>query len=118
VRRRGVAQYGDAVIDAVPEAIEQARRIDPDSTWVPIYRVRAAIASQLRLNDNIVDVALRQFMAGDRRSDAPFGINFDSAEFGATPPTESPLRVSDIRTNRSITYRVMALVRRPERTLS
>lgn len=118
VQRRPLAEWGDQVIDAVPQAIEQARRMDQDSTWVPIYRVRAAIALQLGLTDNVIDRALEQFAMGARRSDAPFSINFDSTEFGATPPTETPLRVTDSRTNRAVTYRVMALVRRPERTAS
>jgi hypothetical protein len=116
VRRRSLAQHGDAVIDGLPEAIEQARRATPDSTWVPIYRVRAAIAMRLGLNDATVDAALREYIAGQRRADAPFGINLESAEIGATPPTETPLRVTDTRTNRTLTYRVMALVRRTERT--
>lgn len=118
VRRRRVAEHGDAVIDAVPDAVEQARRLDPDSTWVPIYRVRAAIAMKLGLNDTTVDVALRQFVAGERCPEAAFGINLESAEIGATPPTETPLRVTDPRTNRTLTYRVMALVRRTERISS
>lgn len=118
VRRRGVAEHGDAVIDALPSAIEQARRADPDSTWVPIYRIRAAIAMKLGLNDTTVDIALREFVAGVRRADAPFGINLESAEIGATPPTETPLRVTDPRTNRTVTYRVMALIRRTERNPS
>jgi len=118
VRRRSAAEHGDAVIDTLPDTIEQARRLDPDSTWVPIYRVRAAIAMKLGLNDTTVDIALRQFVAGERRPDAPFGINLESAEIGATPPTESPLRITDARTNRTLTYRVMAVVRRTERTPS
>lgn len=116
VRRRSVAVHGDAVIDALPDAIEQARRLAPDSTWVPIYRIRAAVAIRLGLNDITVDRAIREFVAGERRTDAPFGINLESAEIGATPPTETPLRVTDARTNRTLTYRVMALVRRSERT--
>jgi len=116
VRRRSLAEHGDAVIDGLPDAIEQARRASPDSTWVPIYRVRAAIAMRLGLNDATVDAAIREYIAGQRRPDAPFGINLESAEIGATPPTETPLRVTDARTNRTLTYRVMALVRRTERT--
>jgi hypothetical protein len=116
VHRRSVAAHGDAVIDTLPEAIDHCRRLDPDSTWVPIYRVRAAIAMKLGLTDGTVDTAIRQFVAGERRTDAPFGINLESAEIGATPPTETPLRVTDARTQRTLTYRVMALVRRSERT--
>ena len=115
VRRRSVSEYGDTVIDTLPEAIEEARRLDPDSTWVPIYRVRAAVAMKLGLNNASVDKALGQFVSGERRPDAPFAINLESAEIGATPPTETPLRVTDGRTNRTLTYRVMALVRRTER---
>lgn len=115
-RRRSVVEHGDAVIDALPGTIEQARRLDPDSTWVPIYRVRAAIAMKLRLNDTVVDTAIRQFIANQRRTEAPFRLNLESAEFGPIPPTETPLQVTDARTNRTLTYRVMALVRRTERT--
>lgn len=118
VHRHGLSTHGDAVIDAIPEAFDQARRQDPTSSWVPIYRVRAAVALKLQLNDNVVDAALREFNAGIRRPDASFTINFDSAEIGTTPPTESPLRVTDPRTNRTITYRVMALIRQTERTSS
>jgi hypothetical protein len=116
VQRRTVTEHGDAVVDAIPTAVDQARRHDPDSTWVPIYRVRAAIAIKLGLSDATVDAAIRQFISGDRRADAPFRLNLESAEIGATPPTETPLRVTDARTNRTITYRVMAVVRRSERT--
>jgi hypothetical protein len=116
VRRRGLADHGDDVIDALPDAIEQARRATPDSTWVPIYRVRAAIAMRLGLNDATVDAAIREYIGGLRRADAPFGINLESAEIGSTPPTETPLQITDSRTNRTLTYRVMALVRRTERT--
>jgi hypothetical protein len=117
-RRRTVADHGDAVVDAIPDAVERARRMQPDSTWVPIYRVRAAIAMALGLNDSTVDAAIREYIAGDRRPDAPFALNLESAEIGTTPPTETPLRVTDSRTNRTVTYRVMALVRRTERTSS
>lgn len=116
VHRRGLADHGDDVIEVLPDAIEQARRATPDSTWVPIYRVRAAIAMRLGLNDATVDAAIREFIAGQRSPDAPFGINLESAEIGATPPTETPLKVTDSRTSRTVTYRVMALVRRTERT--
>lgn len=116
VRRRNLGNYGDAIIDELPNAIDQARRATPDSTWVPIYRVRAAIAMRLGLNDATVDAAIREYIAGQRRPDAPFGINLESAEIGSTPPTETPLRITDSRTNRTLTYRVMALVRRTERT--
>ena len=71
---------------------------------------------RLGLNDATVDTAIREYIAGQRRPDATFAINLESAEIGATPPTETALRVTDSRTNRTLTYRVMALVRRTEGT--
>ena len=116
VRRRSIAEYGEAIIDFLPQAFDQARRLEPDSTWVPIYRIRAAIAMKLGVSDATVDRALQQFVDGTLRPDAPFRINLESAEIGSTPPTERPLRITDNRTNRTLTYRVMALVRQTERT--
>jgi hypothetical protein len=114
VHRRGPAEWGDRVIDALPEAYERSRRRSPESSFVPIYLVRAGVCFRLGLNNNVFNVAVREFLASERRTDAGFRLNLDRAHIGAVPPTESALQVPD-RSGRSHPYTVMTLVHRPER---
>jgi hypothetical protein len=116
VRRRKLADWGDRVIDALPEGFEQARRQSPSNSWVPIHRVRAAVCSKLGLNDPIFDKALEQHLSGERCRDAPFRINLDPASFGNVPPTEAPFTLSD-RSGRQRVYYVMTLIPASERRL-
>lgn len=112
VRRRTVGEWGSRVIDELQPAFELARSRDPKmDAFVPIYEVRAAVCSKLGLNDVVFDTAVRGFLAGELRDDAPFRMTSDSVEYKSTPPSESPLRVTD-RSGRVHTYRVMALVPR------
>lgn len=114
-RRRRLGEWGDRVIDAIPAAYERARRQDPDNTWAPIYRVRAAVCSELRINDPVFDAAVREFIGRQRRPEAPFMLNLDSAQYGSTPPTEPPLRIHSRSGGPPQLHRVMTLVRRTER---
>lgn len=109
VRRRGVGEWGDQVIITLPDAYELARKQEPGNSWVPIYRVRAAVCSKLGLNDPVFDAALRQFLARERTLDVSFRLNLDRPEFGKTPPSEQPLQIVD-PTGRAQTYRVMTLI--------
>lgn len=112
IRRKSLAEWGDRVIDALPDAFELTRKRHPSAdSFVPIYQVRAAVCSKLGLNDGIFDQAIRDFLGGKRVPQAPFRMNTDSAEFGSTPPSETPLRVTD-NSGRERIFRVMTLVPR------
>jgi hypothetical protein len=111
IERRTVPQWGDRVIDELPAAYELARARALGNSWVPIYQVRATVCSKLGLGDRIFDLALSEFLDGQRRQDAPFRVNLDPAEYGSTPPTEQPLRVRD-RSGRQQIYRVMTIIPR------
>ena len=114
VQRRSTADWGDRVIDALPDAYERARRRARGSSFVPVHLVRAGVCFRLGLNNTVFDAAIREFLASERRTEAGFRLNLDRAQFGAIPPTESPLQVPD-RAGRSHAYTVMTLVHRPER---
>jgi hypothetical protein len=113
IRRRTVGAWGDRVIDELQPAFELSRAMHPRSdSFVSIYQVRAAVCSKLGLNDTVFDAAVGEFLTGERRLEAPFRMHSDSAEYGNTPPTETPLRVKDPQTGRVLTYRVMTLIPR------
>lgn len=114
VRRRSTADWGDRVIDALPEAYERARRRARGASFVPVHLVRAGVCFRLGLNNTVFDAAIREFLASERRTEAGFRLNLDRAQFGALPPTEAPLQVPD-RSGRMHAYTVMTLVHRPER---
>lgn len=109
VQRRNVHDWGDRIIEALPEAFEWARKQEPANSFVPIYRVRAAVCSKLGLSDPVFDMALREFLAGERRPDSTFRLNLDSSVFGNVPPTEQPLKLTD-RSGRTQVYHVMTLL--------
>jgi hypothetical protein len=112
ITRRTVGEWGDRVIDELQTAFELTRTRHPQGdVFVPIYQVRAAVCSKLRLNDPVFDAAVREFLGGERRPEAPFRMSSDSVEYRSTPPTETPLRVRD-KTGRIRTYRVMTLIPR------
>jgi hypothetical protein len=111
VERRTVPGWGDRVIDELPAGYDLTRLRSPDHSWVPIHQVRAAVCSKLGIGDRIFEIALNEFLAGERRPDAPFRVNLDPAGLGNTPPTEQPLRVRD-RNGQERVYRVMTIVPR------
>ncbi len=114
IRRRGGDEYRDQVVATLGEAYEHVRRLDPTAaSWVPIYRVRAAVCWRLRVSDAVFDKALREFLARDRGADAPFAANVDPAQYGNVPPSERGLQVE---TKRGLqTYYSMSLIPRRER---
>ena len=114
VQRHSTTDWADRVIDALPEAYERARRRARGASFVPVHLVRAGVCFRLGLNNTVFDAAIREFLASERRTDAGFRLNLDRAQFGALPPTESPLLVPD-RAGRMHAYTVMTLVHRPER---
>jgi hypothetical protein len=113
IKRRTVGDWGDRIIDELQPAFERSRTMHPRSdSFVPIYQVRAAVCSKLGLNDPVFDAAVGEFLRGERRREATFRMHSDSAEYGSTPPTETPLRIRDPKTGRVLTYRVMTLIPR------
>jgi hypothetical protein len=113
ITRRTVGEWGDRVIDELQPAFELTRNRYPRSdSFVSIYQVRAGVCSKLGLNDTVFDASVGEFLAGKRRTDASFRMHSDSAEYGSTPPTETPLRVHDAKTGQTLTYRVMTLIPR------
>jgi hypothetical protein len=113
ITRRTVGDWGDRIIDELQGAFDMARVKNPrGDSFVDIYQVRAAVCSKLGLNDTVFDAAVGEFLTGMRRTDAPFRLHSDAFEYGQTPPTETPLRVRDPNTGRTLTYRVMTLIPR------
>jgi hypothetical protein len=109
VSRYGSAELRRQAIEFLGEAYERVRRTDPQkSMWVPIYRVRADVCYHLRISDAVFDRAVTDFLRGERHAGVRFRINFDPAQYGSLPPTESPLRIKDVRGIR--TYYCMSLV--------
>ena len=76
--------------------------------------VRAAVCSKLGLNDWIFDSSLRDFVNGERLSEASFRLNFDRALVGSLPPTEQAFRLRD-RSGREQSYTLITLIPRTER---
>jgi hypothetical protein len=115
VQRRSAAQFRDAVLTALPDAYERARRRAQGASFVPVHLVRAGVCFRLGLNDGVFDSAVRDMLSGEGPTDLGYRVNLDRAQYGAIPPTEQPIRVPD-RSGREQTYTVMTLVNRPERT--
>lgn len=95
------------------------------SLWVPIYKLRAAVCSKLRISDREFDTALLELLAGETGQDLPYRINPDPAMYGSVPPSARPL-IAPTRSG-SRTYHSIGLVPRravksetpnPERTPS
>jgi hypothetical protein len=114
VRRRGKSNWGERILALLPEAYNDVRRKELSNSWVPIYRVRAAVCSKLGLNDSVFDATLRDFLADKSDPNPRFRLNLDSIEFGTTPPTEQPFKIRDAN-RRNLTYHVMTLIPSSER---
>jgi hypothetical protein len=114
VLRRVGDDYRERVVGVLAEAYEQVRRSDHVvSSWVPIYRLRAAVCWNLRVSDAVFNRALEEFLRGDRGEGAPFAANVDPAQYGSVPPTERGLQ---IQTKRGVqTYYSISFIPRRER---
>lgn len=107
-RRLGIS-YREAAVQALAKGFEAARRQDPGTLWVPIYRVRAAVCWDLKLRDEEFDAALEGLLQGKHGAEElSFGVNVDPAMYGNVPPSESPLRLETNRGQR--VYYSMSLV--------
>jgi hypothetical protein len=95
VARRVGPEWRDRVVDELRNAYEEIRRSDrTGSPWIPVFKVRAAVCARLQIADSEFDIALLEFLRGERGKDATFGINLDPASYGSIPPSERPLVVS------------------------
>ena len=95
IDRRVGGSWRDQVIANLRVAYERVRRLDRSgSPWVPIYRVRAAVCSELQVSDSEFDIAMLEFLRKERGNGLPYGVNLDQASYGSIPPSERPLVVS------------------------
>jgi hypothetical protein len=94
IRRHIGEEYRDRVLAVLGEAYDEVRRSDRSlSSWVPIYRVRAAVCWRLRVSDSVFDRALVEFLRRERGHDLSFSMNVDLAQYGSVPPSERGLQV-------------------------
>jgi hypothetical protein len=114
IARRVGDDYRDQAIALLGEAYEQVRKSDRmASSWVPIYRVRAAVCWRLRVSDALFNRALAEFLRGERGDSEPFAANVDPTQYGSVPPSERGLQ---LETKRGLqTYYSMSLIPRNER---
>jgi len=108
IKRRVGPELIEMAIGEIPAAYDQARRMERDTSWVPIYRVRACLCARLRVGDGVFDEAFREFLAQARRGELPYSVNLEISEIGSIPPTERPFRLRDA-SGRETVYRSMNL---------
>ena len=109
VTRSGGSSARDAVIKSLPESFARARREDvSNSSWVPIYRIRADICWRLQIPDAVFDAAILDLLRGDRGQEHEYKIHLDIAVLGSVPPTEMPLRVE--HAGKTTWYNTMSLL--------
>jgi hypothetical protein len=103
VKRHVSDEYSDAIVRYLGEAYEEVRRAERSQTpWVPIFKIRAATCSRLRVSDRLFDRALIEFLSERRGADLPYRANVDPAQFGTVPPSERPLKVPTSRGPRDV----------------
>lgn len=103
IERHVAEQYSEAVVRYLGQAYELVRQAEQAPTpWVPIYRVRAATCSHLRVSERLFDRALIEFLAEQRGAELPYRVNVDPAQFKSVPPTERPLRIPTKRGPREV----------------
>ena len=103
IQRHASDEYSEAIVRYLGEAYEEVRRAERSQTpWVPIYRIRAATCSRLKVSERLFDRALIEFLSDRRGTDLPYRANVDPAQFGTVPPSERPLRVTTTRGPRDV----------------
>jgi hypothetical protein len=103
VRRRAGDRDLDAVVEGLRDGYDVVRATsEVDSPWIPIYRLRAAVCYRLRVSDRVFDAAINDLLRERRGTDLPFKVNVELHEYGATPPSERPLRVATKRGERDV----------------
>lgn len=117
VRRPPSSERTDRIEELLPEAFRRVRSEHADSSFVPIWKVRAYVCSELRVNDVVFDSALREFQRRARRGQLPFQISLEVSTSGSIPPTERPLRGIPDRHGREVLFSLINVsARRRERT--
>lgn len=115
-RRPPSPEWAVRIEQLLPEAFRTVRAEEGDSSFVPIWKVRAYICSQLRVNDVVFDSALRDFQRRARRGELPFQIALEVSTGGSIPPTERPLRGIPDRYGRETLFSLINVSARRERT--
>jgi hypothetical protein len=111
VTRRAGEPDLEAVVGGLREGYDVVRATsEVDSPWIPIYRLRAAVCYRLRVSDRVFDAAINDLLHERRGADLPFKVNVELYEYGVTPPSERPLRVTTKRGQRDV--HTLALVPR------
>jgi hypothetical protein len=117
VRRPPSSERTHQIEELLPEAFRRVRSEHADSSFVPIWKVRAYVCSELRVNDVVFDSALREFQRRARRGELPFQISLEVSTSGSIPPTERPLRGIPDRHGREVLFSLVNVsARRRERT--
>lgn len=80
------------VENLLPKAFDIVRRQEGEGSFVAIWKVRAFVCSNLRVNDTVFDRALREFQERARHGELPFQLALEVATGGSIPPTERPFR--------------------------
>jgi hypothetical protein len=109
--RRVGPEWRHRVLAGLGEGFERTKaETGGRSLWVPIYKLRAAVCSKLRISDREFDTALLEMLAGVTGRDLPYRINPDPAMYGSVPPSARPL-IAPTRSGSS-TYHSISLVPR------
>lgn len=109
--RRVGPEWRHRVLASLGEGYERTKAESGGrSLWVPIYKLRAAVCSKLRISDREFDTALLEMLAGETGQDLPYRINPDPAMYGSVPPSARPL-IAPTRSG-SRTYHSISLVPR------
>lgn len=109
--RRVGPEWRQRVLAGLGEGYERTKaETGGRSLWVPIYKLRAAVCSKLRISDREFDTALLEMLAGETGQDLPYRINPDPAMYGSVPPSARPL-IAPTRSG-SRTYHSISLVPR------
>lgn len=109
--RRVGPEWRQRVLAGLGEGYERTKAESGGrSLWVPIYKLRAAVSSKLRISDREFDTALLEMLAGETGHDLPYRINPDPAMYGSVPPSARPL-IAPMRSG-ARTYHSISLVPR------
>jgi hypothetical protein len=115
VRRPPTSEWTRRIEQLLPEAFRTVRAEEADSSFVPIWKVRAHVCSGLLLNDIVFDNALRDFQRRALRGELSFQLALEVNTSGSIPPTERPFRGIPDRYGREVLFSLINVSPRHER---
>jgi hypothetical protein len=115
-RRRPSSEWTCQIEQLLPGAFRTVRSEEGDSSFVPIWKVRAHVCAELRVNDIVFDSALREFQRRAVRGELPFRLALEVNTSGSIPPTERPLRGIPDRYGREVLFSLINVSAPRERT--